>query len=389
MNTIVAIAAYGGLNEEDSLIFNKSASERNLFAGSNYNFIKTVLEKGEKFQTPDEMTTTGIKNYANYEHLDNGYIRPGTIVKYNDVLVGKVVELPLKKNGKTHKDASVVYPLEEKAIVDKVIRARNQDDVKFCTVKLSSNRQFTMGDKFSSRAGQKGIMGEGKYPADMLFTESGIIPDFILNPHSIPSRMTIGQLIEGLVAKICAIKGISMDASMFTKIDLNTLGDTLEKLGFDRYGNERLYNGMNGEWLDVEIFITPCYYQRLQKFVVDEVYSISTGPTNVLTFQPLEGKARRGGLRIGEMGHDVLAATGCTQFLMEKFREDSDGYEIYVCTNCGKRPIVNEYIKKVICKNCPYSDIVKVRSSWTTKLILQQLESSNVGVKLGTTPYEY
>lgn len=227
----------------------------------------------------------------------------------------------------------------------------------------------------------------------MPFTKNGIVPDLILNPHAFPSRMTIGQLIEGVSGKLAAIKACIGDATIFKDTDPEAIGDELEARGFDRYSNERMYNGMTGEWIDVEIFIAPVYYQRLQKFVVEEVYSISTGPTCVITRQPLEGKANRGGLRLGEMEKDTIISHGASHFLMEKFRDDSDGFDIYVCRTCNGRPVVNEAKNIQICHNCQRlglnPQICKTRSTWTSKLFMDELESMNVGVSLGLEPFGY
>jgi len=205
--------------------------------------------------------------------------------------------------------------------------------------------------------------------------------------------MTIGQLVEGQTGRLAAIKACLGDATIFKQSDPEAIGDELEAHGFDRYSNERMFDGKTGEWMDVEIFIAPTYYQRLQKFVVEEVYSISTGPTCVITRQPLEGKANRGGLRIGEMEKDVIISHGSSHFLMEKFRDDSDGFDIYVCRTCGSRPVVNEERNIIICNTCNGMGVdpqpVKVRSTWASKLFFQELESIGVGVKLGVNPFTY
>jgi len=242
----------------------------------------------------------------------------------------------------------------------------------------------------SSRSGQKGMTGMTITQADMMVTESGIIPTLIMNPHGLPSRMTVNQLMEGQAAKVAALLGAIGDGTAFSKTDINAVGDKLVSLGYDRHGTERMFNGMTGEWMDVDIFISPCYYQRLQKFAVEDVYSISTGPTCAITRQPLEGKANKGGLRVGEMEKDVIISQGAAHFIMEKFRDDSDGFDIYVCRNCGKRPVVNEFLGVEICNVCrDDADIVKIASTWATKLFLQECESMNVGINLGVKPFEY
>ena len=191
-----------------------------------------------------------------------------------------------------------------------------------------------------------------------------------------------------------AMHGSFTDGTIFTPIDMDTIGDALHKLGFDRYGTEIMYNGTNGDRIDMEIFIGPTFYQRLQKFVVDELYSISSGPTCALTRQPVEGRAHGGALRIGEMEQAVIIAHGSGHFLLEKFRDDSDGYEMYVCRTCrNKNPVVNEEKNIIRCQICEHnrteSDIVKIKTTWATKLFLQELDAMMVGTLLGIEPHEY
>jgi DNA-directed RNA polymerase beta subunit len=283
LNAVVGIACYGGYNQEDSLIFNKGAAERGLYKGRQFNVLKKDLEKGEHFGNPDETHTLDIKKHANYEHLVNGFVKRGTKVLKDDVIIGSYMEIAKPSDSRIYKDTSVVFPYTESAVIENIVVARNQDDEEFAKVKFSSMRTLGIGDKFSSRSGQKGVTGMGYQHVDMLFTLQGIVPDLVLNPHAIPSRMTIGQLVECLNGKVAALRGAFSDATAFTKLDIRSIGDELETLGFDRYGVEPMCNGMTGEWIDVEVFIGPTYYQRLQKFVVDEVYSISTGPTCVIT----------------------------------------------------------------------------------------------------------
>lgn len=226
--------------------------------------------------------------------------------------------------------------------------------------------------------------------SDMPYTKNGIIPDIIMNPHAIPSRMTISQLIEGLLGKVSAIKGSISDGTAFKKINIEEIADELEQRGYQRYGKERLFNGMTGEWIDAEIFMTPVYYQRLQKFVKDEVYSISSGPTDTITRQHLDGKAKGGGLRIGEMEKDVMMAHGTVRFLMEKFLNDSDGFYIFVCRICGTRSIVNEQLGIYKCKICgDDADIVKIRTAWASNLLFHEMNAMNIGTRLGVAPYQY
>lgn len=393
-NAVVAIGCFGGFNQEDSILYNKSSMERGSFKGLAFNFTKVILEKDELFGNPNESSTIIEKKYANFGKIVDGYPSKGTILLKDDIMIGKMAELPKPQGNKTHKDTSIAYTGSEPAMVEMVIKdVRNQDDEKFCTVKYSCLRPVEIGNKFSSRSGQKAMTGMGYTQWDMPFSDKSIVPSLILNPHAIPSRMTINQLIESEAAKLAALKGCYGDATVFRKIDLKSIGDELETFGYNRYGTEHFYDGRTGEAVDREIFVGPTYYQRLQKFATEEVYSISTGPTCAITRQPLDGKSNKGGLRIGEMEKDVIMSHGAGYFMMEKFRDDSDGFDIYVCRTCGKRPVVNEDENIAFCNTCQSvkmdSDIVKVKSTWSTSLFLNELESANIGVSLGIEPFEY
>lgn len=241
----------------------------------------------------------------------------------------------------------------------------------------------------SSRAGQKGVCGVLLNDSDLPSTENGMRPSIIVNPHAIPSRMTIGQLFESMVGNYCAGKGTQTDATIFKKVDIESVATELEDLGMNRYGYHRLFNGITGEYIDCEIFMGPTFYQRLQKFTIDAQYSISHGPSDAITNQPLDGKGSGGGLKIGEMELDVLAAHGASRVIAEKFFDHSDGYTEYVC-RCGKAAIVN--VQKGIYK-CQYckdnADIVAYPTSWSSKLFMQEMETMNVGIRRKPTPHVY
>ncbi len=242
----------------------------------------------------------------------------------------------------------------------------------------------------SARSGQKAIVGMKYRQSDMPFSMSGIIPDIMLNPHAKPSRMTIGQLEESALALLGAILGVSIDATIFTKLDLDTICDMLEKNGLNRYGYERLFSGITGKWQDTLIFQGTIYMQRLQKFVSKQVYAITSGPTDIVTRQPLDGKASRGGIRIGEMEKDVLLAHGCTELFREKFMDHSDGFKTYVCRLCRKFAIVDKESNVYGCKQCnDLADIGEINTTWTSKLFIQQLHSMNISVLIGLTPYTF
>lgn len=302
MNSILAVMIYTGYNQEDSLIINQGAIDRGLFTTHHFTFEKTELEKNEEFTNPDPNVTADIKAYSNYDKLVNGHVPIGTYIENGDIIIGKVGKLNKNDQYDNFKyyDKSIVYKYDEPSYVWDVILGRNEDDNLFCKIILKSVRKVAIGDKFSSRSGQKGTIGLTLRDSDMPFTENGIKPDIIFNPLSLPSRMTMGVLFEGMVSKISSIQGTVKDGTIFNKIDIDDIADELQTLGYNRSGTERLYNGMTGNYIDAEIFIGPVYYQRLQKFTVDTVYSHKTCPTDAITHQPLDGKSARGGLRLGK-----------------------------------------------------------------------------------------
>lgn len=390
-NINCAIMANTAFNQEDSLIYSKGAIDRGLFNGCKFTFYRTELEQKEEFGNPDAATTTDIKS-ASYEKLEGGIIKIGSRVEKGDAIIGKYVRLSKTENNSKflYSDRSIIYRDDEPAIVHNVIVDRNEDDERFCKVSLRKLRPVVTGDKFSSRSGQKGVCALKMRDSDMPFIGStGERISVIFNPHGLPSRRTIGMFYEMLVAKACAKKGTHSDGTIFKRFDQESVSEELEAMGVQKWGYERLINGMTGEYIDTLIFAGPIYYQRLQKFVVDVVYSITQGPSDAITFQPLDGKASSGGLRVGEMEQWCLTAHGVSRFMSEKFRDHSDGYDYYIC-KCGRQAIVN--VKKNIykCKYCrDNAEIVKVPTTWSSKLFIQEMDAMNVGVKMLTEPYEY
>ena len=241
----------------------------------------------------------------------------------------------------------------------------------------------------SSRAGQKGVTGILLRDSDMPFTKDGLKPSIIMNPHAIPSRMTIGQMYESTTGNWCAKKGTHADSTIFTKTDIESMANELEELGLNRHGYHRLYSGITGEYIDCLIFMGPTYYQRLQKFVIDKVYSVSQGPSAVLSRQPLDGKSSGGGIRMGEMERDVSCSHGSMRFLQEKFSNHSDGFREYIC-RCGKSAIVNTNRDIYKCKHCgDNADITVVNTTWSAKLFTQEMESMGVGIRRRPSPFTY
>lgn len=250
-----------------------------------------------------------------------------------------------------------------------------------------NGKQYWTGN--SSRSGQKGVVGMIYRDSDMPFTSQGIKPDIIFNPHSLPTRMTMSKIIESMASKISSVKGGISDGTMFKNIDIDDFAAELTSLGFNKNGTERLYNGMTGKYIDTEIFIGPIYYQRLQKFTVDTVYSHKTCPTDVVVKQPLDGKSSQGGLRIGEMETNVLALSSVKN-LQEKMIEHSDKYDYYICSNCNTKAIVNIKYNIYKCNYCgDDSDICKIHSTWSTHLLQTEQQCMNIGMKYYPKPNKY
>ena len=263
---------------------------------------------------------------------------------------------------------------------------RNGDGYKFCKVQIKNERYPTIGDKFSSRMGQKGTIGMTYKQEDMPYTKDGITPDIIINPHAIPSRMTIGQLIECILGKTCTILGTNGDSTPFTNMDPKKISDILSnECGFEPYGNEVLYNGITGEQLMVNIFIGPTYYQRLKHMVIDKYHSRSTGPVVLLTRQPAEGRTRDGGLRFGEMERDCIISHGSASFLKERLLDVSDNYKVFICDNCHMFASINESKNIYKCDHCSNTTkFSEVRIPYACKLLFQELISMSVVPRLFT-----
>lgn len=312
-NIIVAIMTYTGYNQEDSLIINRGSLDRGLFRSIFYRTYKDEEKKNqssgeeEKFCKPDPEMTKHIK-YANYNKLEaSGFVAENTYVTSDDILIGKTVPIRiatgqvLPAGTKRFKDVSKTLRNNEVGYVDRVYTSRNGEGYSFTKIRVRQDRIPEIGDKFSSRHGQKGTVGMILNPEDMPCTADGIRPDIIVNPHAIPSRMTIAQLMETLMGKMGCTAGTFGDGTPFNNITLDGLTTTMrDQFGLEPHGNAILYNGHTGRQMDTSIFIGPCYYQRLRHCSADKIHSRASGPLVMLTRQPAEGRARDGGLRFGK-----------------------------------------------------------------------------------------
>jgi DNA-directed RNA polymerase II subunit RPB2 len=420
-NIIVAIATYGGYNQEDSIMFNRAALDRGLFRSFFYRTYKDEEKKNqasgeeERFCKPDPALTKQLK-MANYDKLaEDGIVPENSYVSQEDVLIGKVAPIRLRApdgaalagvtqatlqemsgaaaaaaveaaGGKRYKDVSKLLRNNETGFVDKIYRGRNGEGYTFVKIRVRSERIPTIGDKFSSRHGQKGTVGMILEPWDMPQTKDGIVPDIIINPHCIPSRMTIAQLMETLMGKACCGLGFHGDGTPFNEITVEGLSSILrDKLKMEPYGNELLYCGTTGKQMRTNIFMGPCYYQRLKHMVDDKIHSRASGPLVMLTRQPAEGRARDGGLRFGEMERDCMIAHGASEFLKERMLEASDNFQSFTCRGCGLLGIVNPGRGVFQCTACSSTTgFSQVRIPYAYKLFLQELEAMNISSRLIT-----
>lgn len=398
MNVIVAIATFTGYNQEDSIMLNRSSVQRGMFASTYYRTIKEQCTKNlstgeeEMFCKPDEIMKTNGK--LSYDKLESdGFVKENTFVSAGDVIVGKC--MPIKSNESiSYKDTSVVVKNNEYGFIDmncssdKYFNNTSAEGYNFAKIKMRNYREPTIGDKLSSKHGQKGSIGMIYDQWELPFTKDGLVPDIIINPHAIPSRMTIAQLIETIMGKACLVKGCYGNSTPFTNLNIETITECLEKeCGLDACGNEVMYNSRTGEQMKSKIFVGPTYYQRLKHMVTDKIHSRSSnGPIVLLTRQPSEGRAREGGLRLGEMEVECNWGHGTMQFLKERFMECSDNYRLFVCKKCNNTATVNPEKNIYHCNMCDNKiNFAEIRIPYATKLMFQEIQSMGISTKFITS----
>ena len=397
-NIVVAIMTYTGYNQEDSIMINRGSLDRGLFRSIFYRTYKDEERKNqssgeeERFVKPDPTMTKQMKN-ANYSKLDEtGFVPENTYVDTDDILIGKYVPLRvptgmvIPAGAKRFRDVSRTMRNNETGWVDKIFKNRNGEGYSFAKVRVRQDRIPEIGDKFSSRHGQKGTCGMILDPEDMPTTASGLVPDIIINPHAIPSRMTIAQLLETLLGKMGREMGCLGDGSPFNNVTLEGLTKIMrDDLGLEPAGNEVLYNGFTGRQMETSIFMGPCFYQRLRHCSADKMHSRSSGPLVMLTRQPAEGRAREGGLRFGEMERDCVAAHGITEFTKERFMECSDLFRCWSCQDCGLIAVVNPKEGIWNCKGCGNTtNFSAIEIPYAYKLLLQELETMCISSRIIT-----
>jgi len=390
---IVAIMSYTGYNQEDSVLVNQGAIDRGMFSATIYHTEKDEDKKingDEEVRChPDASKTKGMK-FGNYDKLNQRGVMPAnTFIENRDIIMGKVVPIKDNRNDPTkivkYEDISRMYHTSEECYVDKSYIDSNGEGYCFCKVRVRAFRKPVIGDKVSSRMGQKGTIGNIIPERDMPFTKDGIRPDIIINPHAIPSRMTIGQLKETLLGKVLVNLGLFGDGTSFGEYDIKDISKELLKVGFEMNGNELLYNGLTGEQIKSDIFIGPVFYQRLKHMVNDKQHSRSIGPMVNFTHQPAEGRSRDGGLRFGEMERDAMVGHGASRFTRGRMYDCSDKYEVHVCRKCGMIASYNDDRSIHLCKICENrSDFALVQIPYACKLLFQELTTMNVAPRIMT-----
>jgi DNA-directed RNA polymerase subunit B len=396
-NCVVAVLPYEGYNIEDAVVFNKSSVDRGLGRTFFYRVYEAEAKQypggmKDTFELPSsDANIRGYRGEKAYRLLEqDGAIMHESIVTGGDILIGRTSpprfmeeykEFEVK--GPYRRDTSIGVRPSENGVVDSVVMTQSVEGGKMYKIRVRDMRIPEIGDKFASRHGQKGIVGMLVSQEDLPYSEGGIVPDIMINPHAFPSRMTVGQFMESIAGKTGALKGKIMDGSAFVGEKTDYFKQTLEDYGFSLTGKEAMYDGRTGNKFPVDVYIGVVYYQKLHHMVADKIHSRARGQVQMLTKQPTEGRARGGGLRFGEMERDCLIAYGASMMLKDRLLEESDKAEVNICERCGLLAYYDIKQRRYVCRVCgEKAKISTVVIAYAFKLLLQEMMSLNIAPRL-------
>jgi DNA-directed RNA polymerase subunit B' len=393
-NFVVAVLSYYGMNMNDAIVVNKASVERGMGRSTfvrSYGAEERRYPGGQKdrFGIPEEFVQGYLGEDA-YKYLDqNGLVSPETMVAGDSVLVGKTspprflkeisaLEVEVEKR----RESSVSVRGNEAGIVDAVMLTETTAGNRFVKTRVRAPNVPEIGDKFASRFGQKGVISLLARPEDLPFTKDGVVPDLLINPLAIPGRMTAGHLLEMLAGKASALDGLYKDGTAFTGERQEAFEKSLQEHGFRYSGEEVLFDGRTGRQIKARIFVGVIYYQRLHHLVSLKMHARSRGPVQMLTHQPTEGRAREGGLRLGEMERDCFIGYGAASLLKERMIDSSDRTTELVCNSCGSLAVWDKIKNRQYCALCEGTDVSEVEMSYAFKLLLDEMKAIHIFPKV-------
>lgn len=385
-NIVVAIMPFEGYNMEDAVVLSKASVDRGMgrstfFRPYEASELQYAGGLADEIVVPDK-DVSGYRTENSYRHLeDDGIVYPEANVESGDVVIGRVTPPKFLSEARdlslqSKKEGSSAVRQEEEGVVDAVFVTTDHEGNKVAQVRVRDLRLPEAGDKFSAPHGQKGVVGLIAPADDLPFSVRGIRPDLMFNPHGIPSRMTVGYLIELLACKTAAVSGKIVDGTPFSGQTVPELEAQLKELGFSYDGTETMYSGVTGKKLEAKIYIGNMYYLKLERMVKNLLHARASGKVALLTRQPVEGRARGGGLRLGEMEQQALAGHGASLLLKERY--DSDKTTIYICKECGHITYEDVIRNKISCDMCGSNESDPIEISYAFKLLIDELISLGI-----------